>query len=60
MFDLEGASLPWTPFVTLNFTAMACLGIMLQFVGIVCFGRIVLVNILNYCHSEFLSLKFVD
>ena len=60
MFDLEGASLPWTPFVTLNFTAMACLVIMPTIVGFVCSGRIVLFDILKYCHSEFLSLKFVD
>ena len=39
---------------------LACLGIMPTIVGFVCSGRIVLVDILKYCHSEFLSLKFVD
>ena len=46
--------------MTLNFTAMACLGIMPTIVGFVCSGRIVLINILKCCHSEFLFLKFVD
>ena len=46
--------------VSFCITAVACLGITPTIVGFVCSGRIVLFDILKYCHSEFLSLKFVD